>query len=152
MPYHKAVSDGEKYYCIKLTIIISIIFLGDGHWTPPPEDTQYHPHPPHSREENILYFRSQTKQHYNKAHLNNTFLDNNDIEFNHINSIDSVRLYDMKIDKYEIKNLASLYPEVVKSLLDRLQAYNQTAVPCRYPHYDPKSDPALHGGVWGPWE
>ena len=47
--------------------------------------------------------------------------------------------------------MSSQYPEKVKELLARLEEYNNTAVPVRYPHLDPASDPKLHGGAWSPW-
>ena len=51
----------------------------------------------------------------------------------------------------QVDDCSDEYPEVVRELLDRLWFYNQTAAPCRYPPSDPNSDPALHGGAWGPW-
>ena len=39
----------------------------------------------------------------------------------------------------------------MKKLLRRLSQFNKTAVPVRYPPKDPRSNPRLNGGVWGPW-
>ena len=33
----------------------------------------------------------------------------------------------------------------------RLEEYNKTAVPVRYPDPDPAANPALHDGIWSPW-
>lgn len=40
---------------------------------------------------------------------------------------------------------------MVKHLLTRLAAYNQTSVAAKNPPDDPMADPELHGGVWSPW-
>lgn len=61
-------------------------------------------------------------------------------------------LFNIAVDPEERDDLSEQYPDVVRKMLDRLQAYNATAVPVRYPKPDPRSNPKLHGGVWGPWE
>lgn len=61
-------------------------------------------------------------------------------------------LFNIAKDPTERNDLSSVYPNIVVQLLDRLLYYNQTAVPPRFPKYDPRSDPSLHGGAWGPWE
>ena len=63
----------------------------------------------------------------------------------------SVHLYNIADDHEELHELSTSRPDIVNLLLDRLQYYNSTAVPCRYPNPDPQSSPSLHGGVWGPW-
>lgn len=67
-------------------------------------------------------------------------------------STQNIWLFDIAEDPLEKKDLSNKYPEVVMDLLNKMAGYNKTAVPCRYPEYDPKSNPELHGGVWGPWE
>ncbi|XP_004612825.1 arylsulfatase J [Sorex araneus] len=63
----------------------------------------------------------------------------------------SVWLFNISADPYERVDLAARYPGVVRQLLRRLAQFNRTAVPVRYPPADPRSDPRLNGGVWGPW-
>ena len=36
-------------------------------------------------------------------------------------------------------------------MLARLREYNATAVPPRYPAFDPEANPMKHGGQWIPW-
>ncbi|XP_046580308.1 arylsulfatase J-like [Haliotis rubra] len=55
-------------------------------------------------------------------------------------------------DPNEHNDLSASQPGIVKKLLDRLEYYQKTGIPPRYPDPDPKCDPKLHGGVWGPWE
>ncbi|KAK7491343.1 hypothetical protein BaRGS_00017444 [Batillaria attramentaria] len=64
----------------------------------------------------------------------------------------NVWLFNIMADPEERHDLSQQYPDVVKKLLQRLQYYNSTAVQPRYPPIDPNCDPAMHGGVWGPWE
>ena len=61
-------------------------------------------------------------------------------------------LFNITADPTEQNNLSDIYPNIIKQLLDRLDYYNSTAVPCRFPEPDPLSDPALHGGAWSPWQ
>ncbi len=61
-------------------------------------------------------------------------------------------LFNIKDDPTEHHDLSEQHPDIVEQLLDRLAFYNSTAVPCRYPDPDPKSNPKLHDGAWGPWQ
>ncbi|GFR66843.1 arylsulfatase B [Elysia marginata] len=62
-------------------------------------------------------------------------------------------LFNIKDDPEEHHDLSEQEPEVVERLLNALVVFNDTAVPVRFPPtHDPRSNPALHGGVWGPWE
>ncbi|XP_039257854.2 arylsulfatase B-like [Styela clava] len=63
----------------------------------------------------------------------------------------SVRLYDIEADPEERSNMASYFPHIVDSMLERLAEYNATAVPVLWPPPDDNCDPSLRGGVWGPW-
>lgn len=63
----------------------------------------------------------------------------------------NVWLFDIANDPNEHNDLSGKYPEVVKDLLEMLQGFNSTAVPCRYPKEDDRADPSLLGGYWGPW-
>lgn len=65
--------------------------------------------------------------------------------------IAKVQLYHIDTDPYERDELSHLFPHVVSDLLHKLSAYNATAVPCRFPPADKKSDPRYHGGYWVPW-
>lgn len=62
-----------------------------------------------------------------------------------------VQLYHIDTDPYERYDIAIHFPNVVTHLLERLVAYNKTAVPSRYPKVDGTSFPKYHGGFWGPW-
>ena len=61
-------------------------------------------------------------------------------------------LFNIAKDPEERQELSSQYPEKVKKLLTRLAEYNNTAVPVRYPKPDLAANPALHDGVWSPWD
>ncbi|XP_071476447.1 arylsulfatase B-like [Diadema antillarum] len=61
-------------------------------------------------------------------------------------------LFNITADPLEENDLSDNYPEVVAMMLDRLDQYYQDSVPVRYPPWDPRANPALHGGAWGPWE
>ena len=61
-------------------------------------------------------------------------------------------LFNVAEDPEERLELSSQYPEKVKELLSRLAEYNNTAVPVRYPKPDLAANPALHDGVWSPWD
>jgi len=60
-------------------------------------------------------------------------------------------LFNIRNDPNEHTDLSKVQPEKVKQLLERLSAYNATAVPPRYPPNDPQCDPRKHGGAWVPW-
>ncbi|XP_041369203.1 arylsulfatase B-like [Gigantopelta aegis] len=64
----------------------------------------------------------------------------------------NVWLFNITDDPNEHRDLSNLHPNIVHTLLDQLLSYNNTAVPPRFPPSDPRCDPKLHGGVWGPWE
>ncbi|XP_041368945.1 arylsulfatase J-like [Gigantopelta aegis] len=72
----------------------------------------------------------------------------------HINVGDqkNVWLFNIKDDPNEHNDMSDRYPNFVHRMLDHLLSYNKTAVPPRFPPPDPRCDPKLHGGVWGPWE
>ncbi|KAH3795498.1 arylsulfatase B-like [Dreissena polymorpha] len=61
-------------------------------------------------------------------------------------------LFNITQDPNENNDLSEQEPAIVKTMLDRLQYYDSTAVPCLYPENDPLADPARHGGFWGPWQ
>ena len=60
-------------------------------------------------------------------------------------------LFNVREDPTEHHDLSEKQPEKVRELLDQLLAFNKTAVPPFIVKGDPRSDPALHGNVWGPW-
>ena len=60
-------------------------------------------------------------------------------------------LFNIAEDPLEHYELSSQYPEKVKELLARLEEYNNTAVPVRYPDRVSAADPKLHSGAWSPW-
>ncbi|KAM9313007.1 arylsulfatase I [Gastrophryne carolinensis] len=63
----------------------------------------------------------------------------------------SVWLFNITADPYERHDLSAQKPEIVKELLMRLAHYNSSAIPVRYPNEDPRGNPELNGGAWGPW-
>eukprot|EP00062_Callorhinchus_milii_P021951 gi/632979209/ref/XP_007906344.1/ PREDICTED: arylsulfatase I isoform X2 [Callorhinchus milii] len=63
----------------------------------------------------------------------------------------SVWLFNVTGDPYERFDLSDSRPDVVKRLLARLAHYDETSIPVRYPPEDPRANPELHGGAWGPW-
>ena len=60
-------------------------------------------------------------------------------------------LFNIAQDPEERHELSAEYPEKVKELLLRLEQYNSTAVPVRFPVPDFAANPALHDGAWSPW-
>ncbi|BFZ20042.1 hypothetical protein BsWGS_23081 [Bradybaena similaris] len=64
----------------------------------------------------------------------------------------NVWLFNITADPNEHNDLSAEKPDVVITLLELLTQFNNTAVPPRYPPADPRCNPALHGGAWGPWE
>ena len=63
----------------------------------------------------------------------------------------NVWLFNITADPNERTDLSSTHPSIVEVMLAMLDAFNGTAVPCRYPKEDHRGDPALLGGYWGPW-
>ena len=60
-------------------------------------------------------------------------------------------LFNVVQDPNEVEDLSSTMPDKVREMLDKLTAYESTALTPCYPDSDPNCDPALHGGAWGPW-
>ncbi|GFO13309.1 arylsulfatase b [Plakobranchus ocellatus] len=63
----------------------------------------------------------------------------------------NVWLFNIREDPTEHHDLSDKEPERVRQMLDHLLVFNKTAVPPIKLHRDPRSNPALHGNVWGPW-
>ena len=63
----------------------------------------------------------------------------------------NVWLFNIHEDPNEHYDLSDKHPDIVKKLLDKLSRYQATAIPVRYPLFDPKANPALHGHAWVPW-
>ncbi|CAH2276008.1 arylsulfatase I [Pelobates cultripes] len=63
----------------------------------------------------------------------------------------SLWLFNITADPYERHDLSAVKPDIVKELMIRLSYYNHTAIPVRYPAEDPRGNPDLNGGAWGPW-
>ncbi|XP_077510917.1 arylsulfatase B-like isoform X2 [Amblyomma americanum] len=60
-------------------------------------------------------------------------------------------LFDISQDPCELHNIAEEQPDVLSMLLDRLAAYNRTAVPPLNASTDPKANPEYHNGIWATW-
>ncbi|GAU91878.1 hypothetical protein RvY_04053 [Ramazzottius varieornatus] len=61
-------------------------------------------------------------------------------------------LFDVTEDPCEQRNVAYDFPDVLRSMQERLKHYNATAVPSATLPFDPNSDPAKWGGWWVPWK
>ena len=70
---------------------------------------------------------------------------------NILDNINSTFLFNIREDPEERNELSDVYPEMVSFLMKKLEEYNATAVPVRYPDPDPASNPERHGNVWTPW-
>jgi hypothetical protein len=57
-------------------------------------------------------------------------------------------LFNLDDDPCEQRNLAESQPDIVKRLLDSLQAYNKTAIPPMLRRRDPDGFPMRWGNVW----
>ena len=66
-------------------------------------------------------------------------------------SSQNVYLFNIAQDPEERHDLSQSMPDMVQKLLIRLAKWNSTAVPVNFPPVDRRCDPALRGGVWGPW-
>ncbi|XP_078589520.1 arylsulfatase B-like [Branchiostoma floridae x Branchiostoma japonicum] len=60
-------------------------------------------------------------------------------------------LFNIHNDPGENHDLSKAHPDIVQDLLERLAAYNKTAVPIFWPDIDKRMNPQLHGDVFGPW-
>lgn len=63
-----------------------------------------------------------------------------------------VWLFNIAEDPNEYNDLSDEKPEIVNFMISKLKAYYNTSVPVRYPDPSSESNPALHLGIWGPWE
>ena len=82
--------------------------------------------------------------------------------FNNFSTLDAIHpakeagkniwLFNIKDDPNEKNELSEQMPGKIMELLDILAYYNSSAVPCRYPKPDLRSDLKLNGGYWKPWE
>ena len=117
---------------------ISVI-LGNSSWIPPPKQA-----------DNTLRFVPQSDLHP----LNDLDYDlqSTNVIANTDASSKNMWLFNIKEDPNERNDLSASRPDKVHELLGRLAYYNSTAVAVRYPPYDPKCNPELHGGFWEPWE
>jgi hypothetical protein len=71
--------------------------------------------------------------------------------FNSTLNSGGVWLFDVVGDPWEQHNVADAHPDIVATLMAKLQAYNATRVPQAHSPNDPASAPAKHGDVWTPW-
>ena len=66
-------------------------------------------------------------------------------------SSQNVYLFNIAQDPEERHDLSQSMPDMVQKLHIRLAKWNSTAVHVNYPPVDKRCNPALRGGVWGPW-
>ncbi|XP_065663200.1 arylsulfatase J isoform X9 [Hydra vulgaris] len=70
-----------------------------------------------------------------------------------INHCDDYCLFHVVEDPCEIVDLSKKFPDVLATMMYRLNIYKQSMVPPRNNMtVDSRSDPKLHNGVWQPWE
>jgi len=62
-----------------------------------------------------------------------------------------VGLFDISTDPNEENDVALQYPDIVQTLLARLDYYRSVAEKPWYPDADPLSDPKYFNGTWSPW-
>ncbi|XP_060595787.1 arylsulfatase B-like [Ruditapes philippinarum] len=60
------------------------------------------------------------------------------------------KLFNLKDDPNEYKNLADDMPEMVQKLLKRMNEYRKDMIPARIPPTDPAANPKYFGNVWSP--
>lgn len=61
-------------------------------------------------------------------------------------------LFNIVADPCELKNVADIYPQTVKNLVQRMKDIARAAIPSRrVPIDDPKCNPDLHLGTWTWW-
>jgi len=63
-----------------------------------------------------------------------------------------VSLFDISTDPNEKSDLSAQYPDVLNSLLARVEFYRKSAEKPWYPASDTNSDPKNFNGIWSPWE
>ena len=63
----------------------------------------------------------------------------------------NVYLFNIVNDAEERHDLSQSEPEIVDKMLQRLAMWKSSAVPVKHPPVDHRCNPALRGGVWGPW-
>ncbi|GAV06245.1 hypothetical protein RvY_16266 [Ramazzottius varieornatus] len=61
-------------------------------------------------------------------------------------------LFDVVVDPCERNNIAADNPDVVELMMEKLLAYNSTALPSMFLPNDPRAHPGLHGGLMASWE
>lgn len=130
---------------------------GKGSWIPPPEllqnlpltKTSYQGQGHGQGQSSTLFFRTEEKSH--PGDFNDDYDYDGDAAGRWDPSAKNVWLFNITADPQERHDLSDSKPEVVKMMLERLKYYQSTAVPARFPKPDPNSNPAKHGGVWGPW-
>ncbi|XP_072048149.1 arylsulfatase B-like isoform X2 [Amphiura filiformis] len=67
------------------------------------------------------------------------------------NTYKPIWLFNIKTDPLETHDLSQAHPDKVRELLQRLQHYNRTSVPIRYPDCDTKASPSRYYNFWIPW-
>ncbi|ELU18717.1 hypothetical protein CAPTEDRAFT_218441 [Capitella teleta] len=60
-------------------------------------------------------------------------------------------VFNITADPCEYYNIADFHPDILQELLQKVDEFNQTAVPPRNVPSDPKGLPINNNGVWGPW-
>ncbi|KAG8194369.1 hypothetical protein JTE90_010985 [Oedothorax gibbosus] len=67
------------------------------------------------------------------------------------NKGDKACLFNIAEDPCERRNIAHLYPEIVKSMMEIVERYNATTVEPLTQDRDPKADPRCHDFAFVPW-
>ena len=62
-----------------------------------------------------------------------------------------VALFNIENDPFELEDLSDKRKDIVEIMLNKLNNYNETAVPVQPPTFDLAANPEFHGGFWKPW-
>ncbi|XP_053408651.1 arylsulfatase B-like isoform X4 [Mercenaria mercenaria] len=102
-------------------------------------------------------YKTEMSKQLSKRHAPNTpyNIDCGKRPENYIDSCQPTKspcLFHIPTDPCEYNNIADAYPAVVENLLGRIKELSTSAVePVNKPN-DKLANPALHGGVWVPWQ
>ncbi|GFT42622.1 arylsulfatase B [Nephila pilipes] len=71
---------------------------------------------------------------------------------NECNPLETPCLFNITADPCEMNNIAFQYPEIVRSMLNNIKAYEKQAVKPQFQDIDPHGDPMCHGFAYVSWQ